>query len=260
MSQQKQEQKEKPKEKKIVFPGEVLATGMDKIPGFGTYRKGEQLLCSRLGILSTEGKVMKTIPLSGIYIPKRNDVVIGRVFDIIMAGWRLDINSPYTAMLSMKEATYDFIAKGADLTRIFDLDDYLVTKIVNVTSQKLVDLSMKSPGLKKLVGGRIIRINTYKVPRLIGRKGSMVSMIKNATGCKIVVGQNGLVWIQGTPEMEIMVINTIKKIESESYRSGLTEAIREYLEKLTGKKVELVENTNLEPESDEAKKDNNHKR
>jgi len=81
------------------------------------------------------------------------------------------------------------------LTKYFDIGDYVMAKIINVTSQKLVDVTMKGPGLRKLKGGRIIQVNPYKVPRIIGKAGSMVTMIKDATGCRILVGQNGLVWI-----------------------------------------------------------------
>ncbi|RJQ15721.1 RNA-binding protein [Candidatus Woesearchaeota archaeon] len=217
-------------QKKVVVPGEILAESMEVLPGFGTYRNEKKIIASRLGLLSQEGKVIKIIPLSGKYLPQRNDIVIGQVFDILISGWRLEINSPYSAMLSMKEASHDFINKGADLTRYYNLEDYVVAKIVNVTSQNLIDVSMRGPGLKKLKGGRIIKINPFKVPRIIGKKGSMVSMIKNATGCKIVVGQNGLVWIQGDPAMEIIAIQTITKIEQESHLNGLTEKIKTYLE------------------------------
>lgn len=148
-----------------------------------------------------------------------------------MSGWRIEFGSPYTAMLSMKDATSEFIAKGADLTKYFNLGDYLVMKIVNVTSQKLVDVSMKGPGLRKLRGGRIIEVNTNKVPRIIGKQGSMVSMIKDATGCKITVGQNGSIWIDGEPKMELIAVNTIKKIAEESHLSGLTDKIKAYLDK-----------------------------
>jgi exosome complex component RRP4 len=86
-------------------------------------------------------------------------------------------------------------------------------------------------GLKKLYGGRILDINTHKVPRIIGKQGSMVSMIKEATGCKITVGQNGLIWISGSPAGEILAVNVIKKIESESHQSGLTDKIKDYLDK-----------------------------
>ena len=147
-------------------------------------------------------------------------------------GWRIDINCAYTAMLSVKDATSEFVVKGSDLTRYFDLGDYVVTKISNVTSQKLVDLTMKGPGLYKLREGRIIEVNPYKVPRIIGKAGSMVTMIKDATKTRITVGQNGLVHIQGEPKDEIKAVNAIKMIEEESHISGLTEKIKAYLDKV----------------------------
>ncbi|MBU1199616.1 MAG: exosome complex protein Rrp4 [Nanoarchaeota archaeon] len=229
------------KDKEVVVPGEVLVKGMGFLPGYGTYRKEDEIIANRLGLLTVDGKVLKTVPLSGRYMPKRNDIIIGNVIDILMSGWRLDTNSPYSAVLPLKDASFNYIEKGADLTRYFELDDYIVLKVTNVTSQKLVDVTCKGPGLHKLRGGRIILVNTHKVPRIIGKKGSMVSLIKNATGCKITVGQNGMAWISGEPEMEVIAVNTIKMIEEQSHVSGLTDKIHAYLEKATGKKVALAE-------------------
>ena len=228
------------KEKEIVAPGEILATGMDFLPSFGTYREGENIRAARLGIVNVDGKVIKLTPISGRYSPKRGDTIIGKVIDVTMNGWRIEINSPYSAMLMLKEASSEFIEKGSNLTRIFDFDDYLVCGITSVSSQKLIDLTMKAPGLRKLRGGRIIEVNTYKVPRIIGKNGSMVSMIKQATGTNIIVGQNGLVWLSGEdPQMELLAVETIKKIEAEAHQAGLTDRIKEFLEKKTGKKIEL---------------------
>jgi len=86
------------------------------------------------------------------------------------------------------------------------------------------------------------------VPRVIGKQGSMVSMIKQATGCKITVGQNGLVWLSGEPEKELIAVNTIKMIEKNAHKSGLTETIKAFLEKETGVKVsvEFAEQTGVE--------------
>ena len=225
-------------ERSVVVPGEELAEGLDYLPGYGAYRKDQHVLAGKLGLLTVDGRALKIIPLSGRYMPKRNDVIIGKVIDVTMMGWRLEINCAYSAMLSMKDATSDFIARGADLTQFFSLGDYMVAKIVNVTSQKLVDLSTKGPGLRKLYGGRIINVNCNKVPRIIGKQGSMVSLIKNATGCKIIVGQNGCIWLQGDPKSEVIAIETIRKIENESHVSGLTERITEHLEKTCGKFVQ----------------------
>ena len=218
------------KDKDISVPGETLAIGMDILPGNGTYREGEKIIANRLGLAAIEGRTIKLIPLSGRYVPKTGDVIICKVIDVGFYGWRLDTNSAYSAILSMKDATSDFIARGADLTKYFDLGDYVVCKIVNVTSQKLVDVAMKGPGLRKLKGGRIIDVDPNKVPRIIGKQGSMVVMIKEATKCNIIVGQNGLIWIDGDPINELLAIQTIKKIEKESHLSGLTDKIKEYLE------------------------------
>ncbi len=242
------------KEKDVVVPGDVLAQGMEYLPSFGTYRDKDDIVASRLGIIGIDGKVIKVIPLTGKYIPKRNDVIICRVEDVSYSGWRVSTNSAYAAMLSCKDAISEFIAKGADLTQFFDIGDYLVGKIINVTSQKLVDLMAKGPGLRKLRGGRIFEVNTHKVPRIIGKQGSMVSMIKQVTECKIIVGQNGLVWIDGEPKNEIIAISAIKKIEAESHISGLTERIKDFLEKETGKKIdfEALQNQNQESHSQES--------
>ena len=219
------------KDKDIVVPGETLAVGMDNFPGQGTYREGENIVASRLGLVQLDGRTIKLIPLSGRYIPKKYDTIICKVTDVTVNGWRLETNSPYQAMLSMKEATSQFIERGADLTQFYDIGDYIVCSIVNVTSQKLVDVSMKGPGLRKLKGGRMVEVASNKVPRIIGKQGSMISMVKDATGCNISVGQNGLLWIDGTPEGELLAIMAIRKIEEEGHLSGLTDKIKEYLEK-----------------------------
>lgn len=221
-------------DKSIVVPGELLATGISFIPGNGCYRQGNKVLASMLGMLSMEGKVLKIIALSGRYLPRVGDRIVAKVIDVLISGWRLDFGSPYTGVLSVKDATSEFVERGADMTRYFNLGDYVVTKIINVTSQKLVDLTMKGAGLRKLHDGRILEVNPHKIPRIIGKDASMVSMIKFATGCNIAVGQNGWIWIEGEPEKEILAVKAINKIEYEAHIPGLTDRIKEFLEKETG--------------------------
>ncbi len=223
------------KEKEIAVPGETLAEGMDNLPGAGTFREGEKIVAGRLGLAYLDARTIKLIPLSGVYIPKREDTILCKVIDVGFSGWRLDTHSPYSAMLGMKEATSEFIERGADLTQYYDLGDIIVCTITNVTSQKLVDVTMKGPGLRKLKGGRVIDVDSNKVPRIIGKQGSMVTMIKQHTDCNITVGQNGLIWILGEPANELLAIEAIKKIESESHLSGLTDKIKDFLEKRSKK-------------------------
>lgn len=225
-------------DKSIVVPGELLAQGMDYLPGNGAFREGENVYSSYLGLVNVSGRAVKIVPLSGVYLPKKDDIIICKVFDVLISGWRMDTNSAYSAVLPIQDATQQYIAKGANLTRFFDLGDYIVGKITRVTSQNLIDVSCKGPGLKKIKGGRIIEVQPSKVPRIIGKQGSMVNMIKDFTGCRVTVGQNGRIWVLGEADMELITVNTIKKIELEAHLSGLTDRIKEYLEGICGKKAE----------------------
>ena len=225
-------------DKDIAVPGELLAKGMGYLPGVGTYRDGDNIFASRVGLVSLDARAIKLIPLSGRYLPKRGDTIIGQVEEVMMSGWRINTGSAFSAVLNVRDASSDFIPKGANLTKYFTFGDYIVCKITNVTSQMLIDVTAKGPGLRKLHGGRIIKVNSNKVPRVIGKKGSMVSMIKQATDCKLIVGQNGFIWIHGDdPNMELLAVKTVKKIESESHLSGLTDRIKAYLENASGKKI-----------------------
>lgn len=225
-------------DRSIVVPGQILATGMDFLPSKGTYRFKETIRANRLGLAQVDGKVLKTIPLAGRYLPQKGDLVVARVSDVLMSGWRVDLNTMYDAVLSLAEASNEYIKKGEDLTRYFAIEDYLVCKITQVTSQNLVDVSVRGPGLRKLTGGTVFEVSPSKVPRIIGKRGSMVTMIKKGTACDVMVGQNGVVWVSGEPEMQRLAFDTIKIIEEHSHLPGLTEQVKTFLEDVTGREVE----------------------
>lgn len=222
-------------DKEFVFPGQVIAESMEYLPGEGIIREKEKLIATKVGMASINGRLIKLVPLTGPYVPKRDDIVIGKVTSIGLNGWRVDIGWAFEANLSIKDASSDYIAKGADLSKYLSHEDYIMAQIVNVASMKIIDLSIKGPGLRKLGDGRIIKIGSTKVPRVIGKQGSMINLIKEYTGCKISVGQNGFIWISGdNAYKEDLAVKTIKKIEKESFMSGLTDRVKEYLEKESG--------------------------
>ncbi|MFH1455650.1 MAG: exosome complex RNA-binding protein Rrp4 [archaeon] len=220
------------KEKTIVVPGDTVATGMDFLPASGMFREGENIICMQVGLLSVNGRLVKVIPLKGLYIPKKDDIVIGRITDVGYTNWFVDVGYANEASLSMKDASSDYIERGANLTDYFAHNDFILTKITNVTQSKSIDLTMRGPGLRKLHEGIIIKVMATKVPRIVGRQGSMISMIKEKTGCQISAGQNGLIWINDKePKNVKLAIDTIRLIEQEAHTSGLTEKIKTFLEK-----------------------------
>lgn len=218
-------------EKKVVVPGDVLAIGIDYLPAGGAFRDNDKIIASQVGVASVSERLIRVIPLSGNYIPQRGDVVIGRVSDMTYSSWFVDIGYAYEAVLSIKEATSDFVERGADLTDYFNIGDYMVAKLYNVTKSKAMDLSLKGPGLRKLTGGKIINVTPAKIPRIVGKGGSMINMIKDATGCQIIVGQNGRIWISGKEAtMERKATDAVILINDKAHTRGLTERVKAFLE------------------------------
>ena len=183
-------------DREVVVPGEILAEGMDFLPGNGTYRDNDKILSMQLGLVGVNNRFVKVIALTGKYNSAEGDLVIGKVYDVTIGAWLVDIGGAYNAALNLRE-TPEFIERGADLTRYYDIGDVIIAKVVNIIKGKGVDLTMKGPGLRKVNGGRIIDVTPSKVPRIIGKQGSMIGLIKEKTGCGVVVGQNGKVWIKG---------------------------------------------------------------
>lgn len=212
-------------EKDLVVPGELLAED-DYYPGRGTFEDDGKICSKLLGLVSLRNKKISVIPLKSKYLPKKGDVVIGKIDDVRFSMWGVDINSPYSGILPASEV---FGREKKELSRVFDIGDVLFLRIVDVDEVKKVKLGLKGRGMGKFKGGVIVDIAPTKVPRLIGKKGSMINMIKDKTGCKIVVGQNGLVWVKGKEDMEQIVKNIIKLIEKEAHTSGLTDRIKNQL-------------------------------
>ncbi len=217
-------------EKTIVVPGEEIAIGIDFLPAQGTYRENDKIISAQLGLVNISERLIRIIPLTGRYIPKTGDNVIGKVVNMGFSGWNIDVGYAYEANLSLKEGTMDFVERTEDLTKYYDFGDIIVAKINNVSKSKFIELTTKGPGLKKLKGGRIIEITPSKVPRVIGKQGSMITIVKDATQCIIVVGQNGRVWIQGEPDQEIRAVEAIRMIDEKAHIEGLTDEIKKFLE------------------------------
>ena len=216
-------------ERKIVVPGETIVAGEEYLPGDGTRRDANDIVSGRYGLADVSDKLIRVIPLSGVYQPRRGNVIIAQVTDITFNGWLMDFGGANNAFLSIMECPM-FINKD-ELQETFDFGDMVVAKVTNVKA-KGIDLTVKIRGLGKLEKGIIIKINPNKVPRVIGKEGSMVSVIKDSVNCNITVGQNGLIWIRGnTIDDELKAKKIIEFICNNSYIEGLTEKVKDFITK-----------------------------
>lgn len=214
--------------RQIVIPGEVIVKGEDYLPGEGTEKKGSEIVAIRYGLSEISNKLVKVILLSGVYQPRKGNVVIGQVENMTFNGWVVNIRASDIAFLPLSEVPR-YVNKGA-LDEVMDIGDMVVAKVFDV-NRRGVDLSIKSRGLGRIDDGIIVKINSNKVPRVIGKEGSMIKLIKDETNCNITVGQNGLIWIKGDKiEDELFAKKAIMFVTEKSFISGLTEEVKKWFE------------------------------
>ncbi|MBN1328017.1 MAG: RNA-binding protein [Candidatus Heimdallarchaeota archaeon] len=246
-------------DRSMVTPGEIIAEGEYTI-GTSVYRSNKQIISQVIGLVTIKDNNISVVSLKGKYIPRVGDLVIGKVTDASLNSWTVDISSPYPGILKPSSSLDKRFDPVKDQTRkIFDVGDVIVAKVFSFdrTRDPVLTLrdgnrSQSTPYLGKLVGGRVIDVSPSKIPRLIGRRGSMISTIKQYTNSRMIVGQNGRVWFKGnTFEEEYLVLQAIEKIDREAHTTGLTDRVKEFLEE---SKKEIMKNNVVEPKKEEAQK------
>ena len=225
--------------RQIVTPGDLVAEG-DYIAGENTYKENTKVFASRVGMVDYENKRVNVVALKAFYVPRMEDIIIGTVTEVGFNGWTVDINAPYMALLRASDVlSRPFKPQKDDLPQVLDAGDLIVAKIVSYDRTHDPQLTVSEPGLGKITRGEIIKITPTKIPRVIGRQGSMISMIKQETGCNIILGLNGVILITGKSiEDEQLAIMAIRKIEEESHTSGLTDRITQMLKEEKAKREE----------------------
>lgn len=217
--------------KQLVTPGDLLAEG-DYNAGSNTYKENSKIYASRIGLADCNNKQVNVVALRSFYFPKVGDIVIGTVLEVGFNGWTVDIKAPYTALLRASDVlSRPFKPQNDELSQVLSGGDLIVAKIASYDRAHDPQLTVGEPGLGKITRGQITKVTPTKIPRVIGKKGSMISMIKKQTNCQIILGVNGVILVTGkNPDDEELALAAIQKIEDESHTSGLTDRITQFLE------------------------------
>lgn len=217
--------------RELVVPGQLIGEGEYSLHG-GVFLEGEKIRASILGLADKRGNSVRVIPLEGKYVPKEGDNVIGVVVDDYYAGWMLDINSPYLGNLSVSSLLQRRVDLGKeDIGKFLDIGDLVSARVFDVDELMKVRLEVTDRERGRISGGQLVEISPSRIPRVIGRKGSMISVLKRGGECDIAAGQNGrvVVWSKD-PKRRNKVVEAIFMIEREAHISGLTDRVRKFLE------------------------------
>ncbi len=217
--------------KKIVYPGDKIEAG-DLKPRNGMYESDSEFFSEYFGVIQESEKFIDVAPFNSPYLPRVNDKIIGKIMDIGPTMWTVDINSPYYSLLHMNDTPWH--VSSGDLERYLNVGDYVYARISVSNEIRESWISMRDNGMRKLETGRIISVKPPKVPRVIGKGGNMINIIKTYTDTKVIVGQNGFIWVDGEIDNVKKAIDAIRIVEKEAHTIGLTDRMEEYLKKMKG--------------------------
>ena len=217
----------------LVTPGDILAEGNVELLNYPyIIKERDHVVSTVVGLVEIQNdNKIGVIPLEGFYYPKEGDIVIGIIEEIGVTHWEVNIRAPYKGVLT---AT-DFLGRPfnpaqEDLSKYLNVGDVIIAKIESFDRTRDPILTIKGKDLGKVTEGTIIEVEPSRVPRIIGKRKSMLNVLTSETNCDIVVAQNGRVLIKcPNEELEAILILAIKKIEKEAHTTGLTERIREFI-------------------------------
>ena len=241
--------------REVVLPGEVLTEDTKNfLPGRGTIYNSERskIISLNIGLKQISKNYINVIPLRGFYTPRPGDKIIAMVVDKNPVKYKCDINAkdfgtlkPKNTIKKDKNRSFRGSSGGGrgggrgrgngfsreDMnTNKFNIGDILIVKILSADRINKPELTTVGKYLGIRNNGIVISIDPPKIPRVIGRSGSMIKMLKNLTKCNIFVTQNGRIWLKGEDlAHERLLIESIRKIENEAHKVGLTDRMQEYI-------------------------------
>ena len=159
-------------------------------------------------------------------------MVIGTIQYIFGNSWFADINSCYQGMLLGQ----DVFGRGSypttsEMKERLDNGDIIYAKIANSDRQREPLISIADQSLGKIDSGELVKISPTKIPRLIGKHGSMIQSIEAYTNATITVGQNGLIVVSCDETNGLLkALAAIRMVDEQAHLVNLTDKVKKMLE------------------------------
>ena len=214
-------------ESQFVLPGDVIVTG-DYRPEQNVILDGNRLMSTAVGFSEIKDDLVTVTPLTGLYTPKTDDLVIGKIVSHNALSWEVDINSYYSGILTASDIFgKDYSPSRDDLSLKLKTGDIILARIANVNSRDPL-ITIIGENLGKIDSGELIKISPTKIPRLTG---SVIQTIEASTNATITVGQNGLIILKCDNSTGLKKsIASIKMIGMAQHDANLEEKIQKFLD------------------------------
>ena len=214
-----------------MLPGDFITTSPLRLQD-NVVLDGKRIISTTIGLSDVSTDNVRVISLTGIYIPKIYDLIIGKIESIFGNSWFADINSCYQGMLLGQ----DVFGRGSyptksEMEERLSKGDIIFAKIANSDRQREPLISIADQSLGKIDSGELVKISPAKIPRLIGKHGSMIQTIEGSTNATITVGQNGLIVVSCDETNGLLkALAAIRMVDEQAHLVNLTDKVKKMLE------------------------------
>jgi len=217
--------------KRHVLPGDFITTAPLRLQN-NVVLEGKRIISTTIGLSDISDDSARVLSLTGVYLPKIDDLVIGTIQYIFGNSWFADINSCYQGMLLGQ----DVFGRGSyptmdEMKSRLDKGDIIYARIANSDRQREPLISIADKNLGKIDSGELIKISPTKIPRLIGKRGSMIQTIEGSTNATITVGQNGMIVVSCDETNGLLkALLAIRMVDEQAHLVDLTDKVKKMLE------------------------------
>jgi len=214
----------------FVLPGDIIVTGNYQ-PEQNVILEGDRLMSTAIGFSEIKDDLVTVTPLTGLYTPKTDDLVVGKIVSHNALSWEVNINSYYPGILTAFDIFgKDYSASRDDLSLKLNTGDIILARIANVNSRDPL-ITITGENLGKIDSGELVKISPAKIPRLTEKNGSMIETIEGSTNATITVGQNGLIILKCDNSAGLKkAIASVKVIGMIQYEVNIEDKIQNILD------------------------------
>ena len=210
-------------ELRLVTPGEAIGASSGVRAGTGTIIMGDNIIATKVGWAKENNGVTSVDPISSAYMPRSGDLVIGIVESVRNNLWFADVNGPFNGLLPMSLAPWK-VEFGAARQHM-DIGDIMLARVQEVDEAHNIVLTMKGVGLRRLKEGMMANISMNHISRLRGANDSTLKELREVCDSRIIVAENGRVWVDGDADGISFMRTVLHLVRSEGHKASFGESL-----------------------------------
>ena len=196
---------------RLATPGATLGAREGRRLGHGVVETENGLIATKVGVIYSDEKTISVLPTHTRYTPRPGDLVIGVVEAVQSNLWFLDINAPFNALLPMSLGPGKAEFGGA--RNVLNVGQTVLCRIQEVDDTHSSVVTMKGLGLRRIDSGLVESLPPHLMQTLFS-DGAPLKALKASTECRVILAENGRMWIDGKPDSITEVVARIAKIRS----------------------------------------------